>query len=1185
MQLTKLEINGFKSFAKRTELIFEPGITGILGPNGCGKSNIADAFRFVLGEQSARALRGKKVEDFIFGGTEKRKAMSYCQVSMYFDNSDGTLASPFSEVVVSRHAYRSGESEYFINKTPCRLKDIHELFRDTGIGKDGYSIIGQGRVGEILSDRSGDRRDVFEEAAGVMKYRARKEEAERKLDNTKKNLIRLDDIISELESRLEPLRLDSEKATEYFKYREELRDLEINLLLYQYDRAAEKAAQLTESADALAFAIDNTVIEESLIAAACNEEEERERGLSVTISEVSQKLVSMSSDVESAAGRENLLLEKKRALEAEIQRLNAQSEEYRAKINVAEEMLRCCKDACEKENRNYALLNKEFSAAEAKLREIEDKITEKEALLENRKQAMMDAMNRIADTKSRISRFDAMRSSLSDRLSAIISERSEYESEGQKLSTELNEANAALDSVASEKVLCNDALTKATNRVNAVNEQIFSLSRKQRESEDSVNSMRSRIKVLTEMKRAHEGYYSSVRRLLNDAERNTRLKSCIHGVVAELISVPPEYVDAVEMALGTALQNIVVPNEQDAKFIIEYLRKNDYGRATLLPVNAMKPRLLTSEERSFINMDGCYGVASDLISYSPAYRSVIENLLGRVVIVRDIDVGIAINKRAHSSFRIATLKGDILNPGGSMTGGSIQKREFSLLGREREIEELNRTIKQTESSITDISAKIFGLNDELEIANTDVSQAVDSLRALEVQVASFKEKADIVNKYVQKNIDLIAKLDDEAEKIRDSLADIEAEREKALADAMGLSDGNAVTNDDIRSVQQEISLLRGELQKANNALTDVRVRLTASEKELSASEADAKRLEKEISELNSSVQSCERACSSAFSAISEIEAERNSLVYELNSDRDKFEKLNEELKHLESERAERLKALDEKRASREHITQQLVEMRDRKHRFELNLNRAQIDMQAATDRLWSEYELTYENALPFRHDIQITPSHIRADELKKSIKALGTVNTAAIEDYRDVSTRYNELSAQCSDLKQAEADLNELISKLTATMEKEFKEQFALIQKNFSSTFLELFGGGRAELVLSDTNDVLNCNIDIIAQPPGKKLQLLSLLSGGEQALTAIALLFAILKLKPAAFCILDEIDTSLDEANVDNFAEYLKKYSTGTQFIIITHRKGAMAVCNTLYGVSMEERGVSSLVSAKFTK
>ena len=865
--------------------------------------------------------------------------------------------------------------------------------------------------------------------------------------------------------------------------------------------------------------------------------------------------------------------------------MNAQSAEYRAKINAAEEMLRCCKDACEKENRNYELLHKEFSAAEAKLREIEDKITEKEALLENRKQAMMDAMNRIADTKSRISRFDAMRSSLSDRLSAIISERSEYESEGQKLSTELNEANAALDSVASEKVLCNDALTKATDRVNAVNEQIFSLSRKQRESEDSVNSMRSRIKVLTEMKRAHEGYYSSVRRLLNDAERNTRLKSCIHGVVAELISVPPEYVDAVEMALGTALQNIVVPNEQDAKFIIEYLRKNDYGRATLLPVNAMKPRLLTSEERSFINMDGCYGVASDLISYSPAYRSVIENLLGRVVIVRDIDVGIAINKRAHSSFRIATLKGDILNPGGSMTGGSIQKREFSLLGREREIEELNRTIKQTESSITDISAKIFGLNDELEKANTDVSQAVDSLRALEVKVASFKEKADIVNKYVQKNIDLIAKLDDEAEKIRDSLADIEAEREKALADATGLSDGNAVTNDDIRSVQQEISLLRGELQKANNALTDVRVRLTASEKELSASEADAKRLEKEISELNSSVQSCERACSSAFSAISEIEAERNSLVYELNSDRDRFEKLNEELKHLESERAERLKALDEKRASREHITQQLVEMRDRRHRFELNLNRAQIDMQAATDRLWSEYELTYENALPFRHDIQITPSHIRADELKKSIKALGTVNTAAIEDYRDVSTRYNELSAQCSDLKQAEADLNELISKLTATMEKEFKEQFALIQKNFSSTFLELFGGGRAELVLSDTNDVLNCNIDIIAQPPGKKLQLLSLLSGGEQALTAIALLFAILKLKPAAFCILDEIDTSLDEANVDNFAEYLKKYSTGTQFIIITHRKGAMAVCNTLYGVSMEERGVSSLVSAKFTK
>lgn len=1185
MQLTKLEINGFKSFAKRTELIFEPGITGILGPNGCGKSNIADAFRFVLGEQSARALRGKKVEDFIFGGTEKRKPMSYCRVSMYFDNSDGALASPFSEVVVSRHAYRSGESEYFINMNPCRLKDIHELFRDTGIGKDGYSIIGQGRVGEILSDRSDDRREVFEEAAGVMKYRARKEEAERKLDNTKKNLIRLDDIISELESRLEPLRLDSEKAVEYFKYREELRDLEINLFLYQYDRAAEKAAQLTESADALSSAIDNTVIEESLIAASCNEEEERERGLSVTISEVSQKLVSMSSDVESAAGRENLLLEKKRALEAEIQRLKAQSEEYRARIDAAEGMLLRCKAARDNEKSSYAQLSGEFSVSKARLHEIEDRITEKETLLESRKQAMMDALNRIADTKSRISRFDAMRSSMSDRLSAIGFERSEYESEGNKLSDELNEANNALACVAQEKTALSNVLAKATDRVNALNGQIFSLSHKQRESEDSLNSMRSRIKVLSEMKRAHEGYYASVRRLLNDAERNTRLKSRIHGVVAELISVPPEYVDAVEMALGTALQNIVVPNEQDAKFIIEYLRENDYGRATLLPVNAIKSRLLTSEERSFINVDGCYGVASELIGYSPAYRSVIENLLGRVVIVRDIDVGIAINRRAHSSFRIATLKGDILNPGGSMTGGSIQKREFSLLGREREIEELSSAIKQTASSIADISSEIDALKDKVEEANADVSQTTDALRALEVKVASFREKADIVNKYVRKNLDSIAKLDDEAEKLRDSIADIEAERETALADAAGLSDGNAVTNDDIRSVQQEISLLRGELQEANNALTDVRVRLTASEKELDASEAEAKRLVNEIAELNSSVQSCERSGNDASSAVSEIEAERHSLVYELNSDREKFERLNEELKRLESERAERLKALDEKRASREHIAQQLVEMRDRKHRFELSLSRAQADMQAATDRLWNDYELTYENALPFRRDIQVTTSHIRADELKKSIKALGTVNTAAVEDYREVSARYNELSNQCCDLKQAEADLNELISKLTATMEKEFKEQFALIQKNFSSTFLELFGGGRAELVLSDTNDVLNCNIDIIAQPPGKKLQLLSLLSGGEQALTAIALLFAILKLKPAAFCVLDEIDTSLDEANVDNFAEYLKKYSKGTQFILITHRKGSMAVCNTLYGVSMEERGVSSLISAKFTK
>lgn len=1185
MRLTKLEISGFKSFAKRTELIFEPGVTGILGPNGCGKSNIADAFRFVLGEQSARALRGKKVEDFIFGGTEARRPLSYCQVSMYFDNSDGKLASPYSEVVISRHAYRSGESEYFINKTSCRLKDILELFRDTGIGKDGYSIIGQGRVGEILSDRSGGRREVFEEAVGVMKYRARKEEAERKLQNTTKNLTRLDDIIMELEARLEPLRIDSEKAMEYFKYREELRDLEINLFLYQYDKSTERIKQLSESALMLSSAIDETVAAESELAARCAKIEEEERGLSAVLSDLSQRLIEMSSEVESSVGREKLLLERRSTLEAEIVHQHELSDELTEQLRSAEDELTKAQERYDHEKQLYEVLRAEMASRESGLSEIAADIAVKESLLEEYKQSMMAALNSIADAKSRIARLEAMKSSISGRLEAINAEHAVLNTEADKLAGELFDAEAEAAGITEEKSRLNGEYSAAMQLVSAINKDISGASARLRSSENELNSINSKIRVLNDLKRAHEGYYASVKRLLNDAARNPELASRIHGVVAELISVPAEYELAIEMAVGSALQNIVVPTDQDAKAIIEYLRRHDYGRATLLPVSSMRPRLLSSEELACTRVEGCFGVASELISCAPEYRNVIENLFGRLVIVRDLDVGIAINRRARSSFRIATLKGDILNPGGSMTGGSVQKREVNLLGREREIEELSGRVRQIEGEIRAASSEIDSLRSRLAKASDDAAACSEQLRRCDVRLASAAERADIVKKYVIKNRESIEKLDAEAEQLADSAAEIDEQINEALQAESGLSEGNAVTNDDIRTVQNELSSLRNKLQTANDALSDVRVKLMAAEKEQNAAGSEIGRLTTDIEKKKLSIIACSAAASKAGTDIEEIAAELANLSADLTDERRRFEELKGEQRRIEAERTEKLVVLDEKRAERENTAQQLVDLRERQHRGELNLNRVQLELNTLCDRIWQDYELTYENALPYRQSIAVTQSHIRVDELRKSIKALGEVNTSAIEDYREVKARYDELTAQCSDLRQAECDLTELIARLTATMEREFTEQFALIQKNFSETFTALFNGGRAELVLSDKNDVLNCSIDIIAQPPGKKLQLLSLLSGGEQALTAIALLFAILKLKPAAFCILDEIDTSLDEANVDNFARYLKEYSDGTQFIIITHRKGSMAVCNALYGVSMEEKGVSSIVSAKFNK
>ena len=1183
MQLTKLEINGFKSFAKKTELVFEQGITGILGPNGCGKSNIADAFRFVLGEQSARALRGKKVEDFIFGGTEKRRPLSYCEVTMYFDNSDGMLASPYSEVAVTRRAFRSGESEYYINKNACRLKDIQELFRDTGIGKDGYSIIGQGRVSDILSDRSGERRVVFEEAAGVMKYRTRKEEAERKLQNTEKNLVRLEDIIRELESRLEPLREQSEKANEYFKLREELRDLEINLYLYQYDKSNERIALLREQAKQLGDELITASAEEESFASVCAEEESTERSLSASISEASEKLIAFSSSVESQLGDEKLLRERISTLNREIEQAAADKAAVESQIAAGKETIAVLENTMAGFSNDTAALDKSLEEAEARFRALEENINSKETELEARKQAMMEAMNRLADTKSRVSRLAAMRESFVSRLGSLSEERHSAEEEAEKLDAELAEIREAIGFVNGELDKLGKERAAHAAKASQLQNGMVDEQKQLRKAEDELNAISSRAKVLEEMRRAHEGYYASVRNLLRDASRDPELGKRIHGVVAELINVPEKYERAIEMALGASLQNIIVPTEQDAKAVIGHLRSREYGRATLLPVSAMRSRLLTNEEKSFINVEGCYGIASELVGFSPAFKNVIENLLGRTVIVRDIDTGIMINKRAKSAFRIATLEGDILNPGGSMTGGSVQKREFSLLGREREIEELAAKKRSISGRVEELGASVLKKQAQLAQAARTDSEFGERMQKLRLSLASNNEKADIIEKYVQKNKETLSKLDAERSMIDDSIADIDRESAEAEKAEHTISKGNTVTNDDIRLAQQVLAGLRAELQRANEETTALKVRQMAAAKEKNAASAEKVRLERENEQLSAKLVERAQYIVSAGHSIKALESELAELDSALGSERERVNALTDELHAMQAEREAHLRLLDESRGRREQVLLQISELKERLHRNELQHNKLSIDLDNMAERIWQDYELTYENALPFRRQLPVTQMHMRIDELRKGIKELGEVNTSAVEDYRSVKERFDDLSSQCEDLNKAKQDLNVLIGKLTETMENEFKVRFEQIRQNFSETFHELFGGGRAELVLADKNDVLNSNIDIIAQPPGKKLQLLTLLSGGEQALTAIALLFAILRLKPAAFCILDEIDTSLDEANVDCFANYLKGYSKGTQFIIITHRKGSMAVCNALFGVSMEEKGVSSIVSAKF--
>lgn len=1185
MRLIKLEINGFKSFARKTEIEFEPGVTAIVGPNGSGKSNIADAVRWVLGEQSARALRGAKMEDVIFNGTEQKKPLAYCEVSLTFDNADGKLNTDFTEVTVTRRVYRSGESEYLLNRTACRLKDIGEVFRDTGIGKEGYSIIGQGRVEEILSNKSSERRNAFEEAAGVMKYRVRKEEAERKLENTKKNLQRLSDILEELAGQVGPLEEQSAAAREYLRLRDELKEIEINVFLYQYDKLNERLAGLADTLAQLSGEIEKNAALEGSLGADCAAEEERERALSGAISELQNELLALSSGVEAKAGESRVFQERMENLVKERERLQTRIAESEARKKELAESLAARESELSGNAGKQAAERESFEAQSARLAEMAAEIEEKEALLEHQKREMIDAMNRISDAKSMLSRYEAIRGTLEERLRAIDGEEVGLHEKAGKLDAEYAEAEKQFNAVRAARAECEAQRAAAIAAVNETNERLRAAREAVRAMEQQSEAGKSRLKVLEEMKRAHEGYYASVRNVLRDSTRDPELKKRIEGVVAELIRVPKEYETAVEMALGATLQNIVTPAEQDAKYVIEYLRRREYGRATLLPISAMRARTLDAAEREACRVDGFLGVGSELVGYDAKYRGVFENLLGRTVIVRDLDAGIAINKRARGAFRIATVKGDIINPGGSMTGGSVQKREFSLIGREREIEELKKRMAALAEGLTARAAEAEAAEASLGSANAAVEAAAETLHKKDVELATQKEKLDIIRKYVDEAHEELEEAALERAQIRDNIENIDEQRRAAEADREGLEEGNFATQEDIKKTQEALAALRAEHAAENERATERRVALMALEKEQAAAENERTRMQRELAGLAASVEADQRAAEAALAKFAQMQHELAAIDVDISTERKEVDVHTERLHAMENERAKHLQALDELRARRETIAAELSDMRERRHRAELNQSRAQMELQTMQDRIWEEYELTYENAQPFRRQIAITASHVRADELKKAIRALGDVNVSAIEDYKNVKERYEGLSTQCSDLAQAEADLQQLIAELVSTMEAEFRRQFERIGENFATTFTELFGGGKAELILSDKNDILNCDIDIIAQPPGKKLQLLSLLSGGERALTAIALLFAMLKLKPTAFCILDEIETSLDEVNVSNFAEYVKRYSEDTQFILITHRKGSMEVCNALYGVAMEERGISKIVSARFNE
>ena len=1178
MKLKRLELNGFKSFADRTEIVFGQGITGIVGPNGSGKSNIGDAVRWVLGEQSPKTLRGARMEDVIFGGTQTRRRSSYCEVSLIFDNEDGKLKSAFSEVCVTRRVYRDGDSEYQLNHVSCRLKDIQELFRDTGIGREGYSLIGQGRIDEILSQKSEDRRQVFEEAAGIMTYRVRKEEAERKLSRTAENLSRVYDIIDEIERHLDQLGTEAEIAKEYRALFDRMRFLEANLYLVRYDKLNDRIAQLTNTLERL----HNTLLADQARLTDLNAQRET---LDAEIAQVEQE-VSAARLTYSAQLQETHDAEiQAERLQNELEQTSHDAEQTELNVSAFRTELEQLNEQLSVDTLRQAELRDETSQAKEKLdralqatTEAQQKADAAEDELNRHKTKILNAVRQQMDAREAQSRQAAIREQMLSRISEL-----ETAVESLRAQHALLEEQTALDREDCERIAHSLEETRKehesiSGRLSGLNEKSRAATATAQQANIVLQADISRLKLMEEMSRDMTGYQQSVKKALDFAGHDKG----VYGVVAKLIEVPERFETAIDMALGGALQNIVTDNEETAKRMIDYLRVNKLGRATFLPVSSIRSRTLSQEERKLLNMPGCLGVASDLISFDPQFRGIIESMLGRTVIADTLDHGIPIMRAGHHAFRLVTLVGDVMHSGGSMTGGTTQNRTVSLLGREREIKDLRDRIRTEKEHLEQQNASLLDLNQECQQAKADENECLARIQELEIRHARLRERVQSDEQDSKEFYQRVTDTESAREQLKASVADIDRDIAEANEAAASEASSNEELEQRTSELQQAMLQLREQAEAQRTQLTEDQLSLNTLMHQLEALNrriADAEKRRGDNARKMTDANIRLKSLTEQIARLKTLAADSDIHVAELRS---KHESSLRIVDVLEARRADKLSEQRQLNQALEEAHQQSETDNTQIHKAELSLTKSQSDLTQMTDHLLNAYDLSYTDAQNYRSEtpIELGKADQEVAELRARIREMGSVNTAAIEKYETEMARYKELTAQRDDLLKAREDLESLIKRLLRQMEGIFTTEFAKLDTHFKETFVRLFGGGQAELKLTEADDPLNCGIEIIAQPPGKKLQLLSLLSGGERALTAIAILFAMLKLKPTPFCILDEIEAALDDSNIDNFANYLSEYAQTTQFVVITHRKGTMECCDGLYGVAMEEKGVSRMVS-----
>lgn len=1182
MFLKCIEMTGFKSFPEKTIMHMNGSITGVVGPNGSGKSNVSDAVRWVLGEQSPKTLRGTVMQDVIFAGTQARKPRSFCEVTLIFDNSDSRIGTAYSEIEVTRKLYSSGEGEYYLNGTKCRLKDILTLFRDTGIGKEGYSIIGQGRIDEILSERSLDRRRIFEEASGIMKYRVRKEEAERKLEKTRFNLIRVEDILQEQNLRLAPLKDQADEAMEYLKLTERLKTLEVNLFLHAFEGSKERIERLKQTKQSLVDEKEQKETHLKELSSLLLNEQENTKALEETGSELAEKLSVSLAEIERVDGEINLCGERISNLEKDSLRLSIEIEETESKSKTFTDSEKQNSQRILQIENEIAALNESIDEISKELSALTGDFEERARVIEAVQNEKIETVEKIGDIKGtqlalkEKESFTLQRiSDTESRIDAACIQREEYEGAKQKLDNDiknLEQQSSGIRNLYNEKVLSKNTLATETALITQTLETL---------RRDYASCMSS-LRLLGDMKNSYEGYIGSVRKLMTAAKEDKDIGGRIKGTFAGLIKVPQEFETAVESCLGSALQDIVVDDEYDAKHIISFLRKNDLGRVTFLPLNALQVRTLTPLERKCLSSSGVCGLASELISCDNKAQNACDFLLGRTVIAEDNDAAIRIMRENQYSFRTVTLQGDVFNPGGAITGGSVRRDSAGIVSRDRKEDELKSKSAELENKIKKTEEDLDTKQKQQDILIYEIEGIRLQLHSNDIEMSAVKEKLESVIVSLNDVKTLEVGLKQQIEQLGFELNSIKNDFEKNDAIKNDIQQISVTKDEGYKQLEEEYSKSVAAIEEKRRVLHEAEIKIAELYREKASLDNDAVRLETEKKDLERSKVAKNKMLelnAESKENLLKLKEELDSLRLQKNAVSEDIRKQQSEITYKRDELKKALADRDEKLMS---LRQELTEISEKIMRAEFNVEKADTLIQETQNKLWDTYRLTYANAVPLRQQINISEAQNETEVIKEKIRDIGSVNPNAIEDYNELKERMQTLTTQKDDLIGAEKDLHELIASLLGEMRKTFKTSFDQINKYFNQTFQELFNGGSAKLVLEDEQDIMECGIEIVAEPPGKKLQKISLLSGGEKALTAISLLFALLKINPSPVCILDEIDAALDDANVYKFSEYLQKYAQNMQFIVITHRKPTMIVCDSLYGFAMEEKGVSKLLSVR---